>query len=54
MTRRTCEEVGHVGIEVLDNIHGALQEKHGVVVPIKQPFEAVIQAPVGNITGACC
>ncbi len=50
-TRRTCEEVGHVGVEVLDNIHGALQEEYSVIVPIEQPFEAFVQSPVGSITG---
>lgn len=35
----TCQKVGEPGIQVFDNLHGALQEKDGVVVPVEEPLE---------------
>lgn len=47
---QTCEEVGHVGIQVFDNIHGALQKEDGVVIAVEEPLEGVIQIPVSHNT----
>jgi hypothetical protein len=43
--KETCKEVRHVWVQVLHNIDSGIQEKHGVIVSVEQPLEAVPKLP---------
>ena len=41
----TCQEVGQVGVQVLQHVDGRVQEEHGVIIAIQQPLVGVSVVP---------
>ena len=45
LSSSTCEEVGHLRVQVLQHIHGGIQKEESIIVAIQQPLIAVTVVP---------